>query len=280
MPFFSVRNPNVKNLPINVQHVTPGYYQRPTPSHIHPQVELAICTKGSCIYYTEQKQYLLQEGDCIFINAYVEHCTEFNPPEAAIDIVYFRLNQFESQKINKKAPVAWSLLKESDTHTALFQRHPIYNLVNAIIDEFDRAEPFYDVFIKAHIINVLGIMYREKQLASPYTEIDEKKYSKLKPLFNYLEANYPQQISSHTACSILGLNSSYFSRMFKEITGQNFSEYLIKFRLSKAVEMLNSTQLTISEIALNTGFSSSSYFIETFKKYYFCSPSDFRKKLT
>lgn len=280
MSFFSVRNPNVKNLPVNIQHVEATYFHKPTTPHIHPQVELVICSKGSCIYHAEHKQFPMSEGDCLFVNAHIEHSTEFLPPEGAIDIVYFRLDDFESRKLLRTMPAAWALLKMSDTHISLFQSHIIYDYVSEILSEYKKSEPYYEMFVKANILKILGVMYREHQLNSPETDIDESKFEKLKLLFDYLDDHYNQNISLQTVSDLLGFNKSYFSRMFKDLTGHNFSEYLTKIRINKAIQLLGTRDLNVSEISNMLGFSSPTYFTEVFKKYYQCTPAEFRKKLT
>lgn len=280
MSFFSVRNPNVKNLLVNIQHVDAAIFNRPTSCHIHPQVEIAVCTKGECIYYAEQKQYPMKVGDCIFLNAYVEHSTEFLPTEAAIDIVYFRFEDFESKKILRTMPAAWSILKMSDAHVSFFSQHIIYRYVSEIIEEFRKAEPYYELFVKANIFKILGVMYRENQLNSPDTDIDEEKFGKLKVLFDYLDENYNQNITLESVSDMLGFNKTYFSRMFKNLTGHNFSEHLTQIRLNKAIQLLSSYEMNIAEISDAIGFSSPTYFNEVFKKYYKCTPAEFRKKLT
>ena len=280
MSFFSVRNPNVKNLSVNVQSVNAATFNRQTSRHIHPQVEIAICTKGECIYYVDRKQYFLKAGDCIFLNAHVEHSTEFLPPEASIDIVYFRLEDFESKRMLRTMPAAWSILKMSDSRIAFFSQHIIYDYISEIVEEYRKAEPYYELFVKANIFKILGVMYKENKLNSPNTDIDEAKFEKLKILFDYLDENFNQNISLETVSNLLGFNKTYFSRMFKSLTGHNFSEHLTQIRLNKAIQLLSTHELNIAEISDSIGFSSPTYFNEVFKKHYQCTPAEFRKKLT
>jgi len=77
---------------------------------------------------------------------------------------------------------------------------------------------------------------------------------------------------------ICNLNFSYFSRAFKRIMRKSFKEYMNYFRITKAEKLLISSNLNITEIAQAVGFSTSSYFIEQFKKFNSISPKQFRKK--
>ncbi|MBR5057184.1 MAG: helix-turn-helix transcriptional regulator, partial [Clostridiales bacterium] len=58
-----------------------------------------------------------------------------------------------------------------------------------------------------------------------------------------------------------------FSRFFRHALGQTFSDYLLYVRLTEAEKLLITTSKSISQIALDTGFSTSSYFITQFKKH-------------
>ncbi|NHN31657.1 response regulator transcription factor [Paenibacillus agricola] len=72
------------------------------------------------------------------------------------------------------------------------------------------------------------------------------------------------------------LNSSYVSVLFKEETGQTFSDYLTRQRLAKAKLLLVGTDMKIYEIAERTGFSSSKYFVKVFREAEDLTPKEFR----
>lgn len=74
------------------------------------------------------------------------------------------------------------------------------------------------------------------------------------------------------------MSYSYFSRMFKKVVHRSFREYLNYIRISKSELLLATTDLSITDIAMQTGFSTSSYFIQQFKLYKKISPKQFRKK--
>jgi AraC-like DNA-binding protein len=62
--------------------------------------------------------------------------------------------------------------------------------------------------------------------------------------------------------------------------GKTFTNYLNYIRITEAEKLLLTTEMTMTEIAQETGFSSSSYFIQQFKQYKNISPSQFRKKVS
>ena len=72
------------------------------------------------------------------------------------------------------------------------------------------------------------------------------------------------------------MNSSYLSRLFKARTGQTFSKYLISYRMKKAAELLLNESFRIGDVAQYVGYNDTSYFIQTFKKYYDMTPEQYR----
>lgn len=75
----------------------------------------------------------------------------------------------------------------------------------------------------------------------------------------------------------LGVSRVHLQRKVKEITGYNPIDYLRNFRLAKAIELLGSSHLSISEVAYETGFSSPAYFSKCFKDAFNVTPSEYIK---
>lgn len=85
------------------------------------------------------------------------------------------------------------------------------------------------------------------------------------------------QISVNSVAEQLAMSTGYFSRIFNEVTGSSFPDYVNNLRLEKAQELLKSHKnMTIREITHSVGYSSESYFSASFKKKYGLSPSKYR----
>lgn len=101
----------------------------------------------------------------------------------------------------------------------------------------------------------------------------------LKKIFNFIEQNYRDSISLADIASVAGFTESYFCRFFKGATGRTLVEYLNEYRCHIARRRLENDSDSITEIALESGFSSVSYFSRTFKSYFGVSPNTYRKQL-
>ena len=93
-----------------------------------------------------------------------------------------------------------------------------------------------------------------------------------------LEENYLQPYSLDLLADSLHINKYYLLRSFKMIMDETPLQYHNRYRCEKAKEMLQKPELTISYIAMETGYNSVSHFSRVFDKTQGCSPSEYRKK--
>lgn len=102
-------------------------------------------------------------------------------------------------------------------------------------------------------------------------------YSKtIKKSIDYIHKNYKQHISLQDISNYVFLSHEYFSRLFKEEVGENFSSYLTNYRMKKAESLIKNTHMKISQIAIEVGYTNASYFSRSYKKFKGISPEDDR----
>lgn len=96
----------------------------------------------------------------------------------------------------------------------------------------------------------------------------------------YLHEHYTEPITRRQLASALGYHESYISHIFSESLHTTLTEYLLQLRLDEATELLQSTKLSISDIATGVGFGSIRSFNRVFAKAFDCTPKEYRSKLT
>lgn len=94
---------------------------------------------------------------------------------------------------------------------------------------------------------------------------------------DYIHANYTEGVSIKEFCATHTVTPAHLGYLFKKETNVFFNNYLNSYRLSKAQEMLVSTQERVNVIAEKCGFTSTSYFITSFKKFTGMSPQKYRE---
>jgi AraC-like DNA-binding protein/ligand-binding sensor protein len=102
--------------------------------------------------------------------------------------------------------------------------------------------------------------------------------SVLRKAERYIWENYTRKINLKEVADVSGLSAPYFSTIFKDEMGENFSNYLNRLRVEKASLMLRETESTIGGISTACGFEDKSWFSKTFKSYIGFSPSKYRKQ--
>jgi two-component system, response regulator YesN len=184
----------------------------------------------------------------------------------------------------------------------IFQK--IYNQklqINTQIEWYEIVG-FYSSILKKYGGNIYTIEIENKkltqwvdesddipQLESRLIEMTKLFFSYLKKLKNkqygpeitlaieYLNNHYDEIIKLSDAASVVGLNTSYFSKKFKKVTGINFIDYLNNIRIEKAKEILQNTNKSIYVIAQEIGYSNDSYFCRIFKQSVGMSPQQYKK---
>ena len=94
---------------------------------------------------------------------------------------------------------------------------------------------------------------------------------------DYVEEHYKDEIRLSTLADMVGMTEVSFSRFFRQITGQTFSDYLITLRLDHASRLLVDSRLPVAEVCFQCGFNNLSNFNRIFKKNKHCSPKEYRE---
>src|SRR5699024_7167095 len=95
----------------------------------------------------------------------------------------------------------------------------------------------------------------------------------------YMDEHYASDISLDMLADEVSVSPNYLSHLFKQTTGSSFVDYLTELRMNHAKEMLADLHLTVYEIAIEVGYSSSQYFSRVFKKYTDVTPTQYRNNL-
>ena len=99
----------------------------------------------------------------------------------------------------------------------------------------------------------------------------------LKPAFDYIRQNSSERITQKTMANLCHISVSHFSRLFSRETGDSFSGYLSRQKVELSKQLLEKTDLSVTQISNELGYSYPGYFIKTFKKYENLTPTLYRK---
>ena len=117
----------------------------------------------------------------------------------------------------------------------------------------------------------------ECKKASPSKGLIAKEFPYLDIAKEYIRNNYSKALNLDEVSYFVNISPYYFSKIFKEGTGENFIEYLTNIRMEKAKELLNSTDYSMKEICAMVGYSDPNYFSRSFKKNVGVTPTEYKE---
>lgn len=92
---------------------------------------------------------------------------------------------------------------------------------------------------------------------------------------SFIAGSYMRNIQVSDLCEALGVSKTSLNQKFKQETGHTVNSFISRYRITKALELMNDGSLRIAEIAEAVGFHDYKYFFEIFRKYVGCSPTGF-----
>lgn len=122
--------------------------------------------------------------------------------------------------------------------------------------------------------------YAKKYVIEKLNEINAVKISRANSLMtvvtDYIENNYPKDISLEGLAEIVKISPFYLSKLFKQETGENFIDYITGVRMRKARELLSDPFNNIKEVCFMVGYRDPNYFARVFKKTCGVTPTEFK----
>lgn len=152
--------------------------------------------------------------------------------------------------------------------------------VNRYIQDIDEAFMMhylgYQLEIKATLLKIIAKLIRLDQIID-YQKPRNHKLESIETIFHYIESHYDEKMNVETLADLVNYNTQYFTRYFKQHTGETPIEYLTRIRLEKSLEQLMDTDKSILDISLDCGFDSCSYFIKRFTQFKHQTPHSYRQ---
>ena len=95
---------------------------------------------------------------------------------------------------------------------------------------------------------------------------------------DHINNNFKDEITMEQLCEVSGVSKQHLCRLFRAALNSRPMEYAAKRRIQAAKELLSNTNISVEDIALDTGFCTSSYFCKLFKRYEGITPTQFRRE--
>lgn len=274
----------ISRVPIRVSY-SPYNVYRPEPPHtvsgmhFHDEIEFLRIDHGEFLCHIGDSKVKCRAGDIIYIASRVPHATETLVYGTKTTMLQFAVSNYNSVEISKSL---YRFLSAGEAPFHVFkldtdENRLISSYIDRICTETLSQKPGFDHFISSGVHSIIGHLYRDSLIQDAEAIFNNRYVYKLMPVLTYIDDHYSDQINLPLLSGILNMNPAYFCRVFKKATNSTFTEYLNFVRILKSEKLLTSNSGSVSEIALNVGFSSVSYFNRVFKRFKGVSPSVYRK---
>ncbi len=261
-----------------------AYEQNFFPWHWHPEIELTWVVSGQIEYLVNDKKYLLTEGEGLFCNSNSLHSGYMvDQKDCSYLSVTFHprfIYGYENSLLQTRyvdfitANEGWHSLmlqKDVDWHQETGRQiQDIYRM---------SKDPSPDYELRVHLI-LTGIwlnLYRYYRSLPASEQQPQKHLARLKEILSYIQEHYTQEITLDEIADHVNICKSECCRFFKKYMKMTIFEYILFLRIQNSLPLLRAGE-SVTRIAGLTGFSTSAYYGQIFKRYMGCSPSRYRKE--
>ena len=246
--------------------------------HFHEDIELIAVKEGNMSYSVNGREITLAPGDTIMVNSNQIHFSIF--PQDVRYVICVIHPSILMSSVAVEMQYVRPIIENPELPYLKFRglneyARDVYDLMMKLPDI--RHDAF---LITAHFFRLWE--YIRKQ-ASHYLPTEEEaafdpRMLLFKSMMAYISSSYTGNVSLAEIAASANISKSLCNSLFHQYVGESPISYLMHLRCRKVAEYLRSSPKTLTEIASLTGFNGVSYMAETFRKFFDCSPREYRKQ--
>ncbi len=222
------------------------------PLHWHEHTEIHFIFKGNSEIRCGDKVLALKENDCIIING--------NELHQGVDGICSYGCMILPPSFFEDTHVIFDRLVSDSKITALFT--DIYCSLREQKTGYRQEIKGYTYLLLAHLMQ----NYIKETLSETGYLQRAQKLDNINNAVQYINEHFTEIITTPELAEIAHLSEGHFCNVFKSVTGMTAKEYINHLRIKKAAALLSSTDMSVTETALYSGFTDANYFARMFKK--------------
>lgn len=242
-------------------------------NHWHNEMEFIYLDKGKLDIDVDGNMYSVVEGQIMIVSSNAMHAYMKTEPGTVIWVakVYLKniLSYLDTKERLTEIYRNTLIIKATDKMKSIFKE-----LINA---QYGRMNECYSGIKASELtIEILSNKNTIKQYIPTKTVENTENIYKMQ---QFMEDNLHKDITLTMVADYLGFSTAYCSKYIKKKTNLNFLDYVNSIRLREAEELLQTSEMCITDIAYTTGFKSIQCFNRIFKKHRGVTPSQYKKSL-
>ena len=271
------------NLPIYMESIFRRIRRSSDPGifHYHECIELLYCVQGELEVNIPGETIVLSPGDFVYLAPNTPHSTDTNSDINEHIFIKFLPSVLHVPASRKIPPVNYFLSITGSYN--VFRANPknrerINSMFFEAYENYSHTDYFKRLMIRANIMQLMAYVFENS-----ISNIDAERSKAIPDIFlavlDFIDNNYAS-VTLEEAADFCSLSYSYFSRMFKSTFNVSFSNYVIKKRIEKSLNLITNSNLSLNDIALECGFANLSHFIKCFTNEKSITPKQFRLIVT
>lgn len=262
---------------IIVEHTKSDALNEKPQVHLHNYHELYFLLSGARQYFIEHTIYNVEPGELVIVPKNQLHCTTKHLSTGYDRYLIYCSDEFIKPIRDLSVNTEFDKIFNSGCISfPVSQSERIKSLIISMEQELKSDDQFSRLLASGKLNEIISYTLR---YGKPKLYESEKTAIRIQKVARYISENYAEPITLKDVAQMAYMDSSYFSRQFKKLTGFGFVEYLTEVRIKAAVQLLQSSSFSVNEIAEKCGFSSANYFRDVFRKLYKMSPLEYKKYL-
>lgn len=239
--------------------------------HWHAHMELLFFRKGGAVIYCGGEEYKTEDGDLVIVNPNDLHRGDFRESGVHYFCIQIPPDMFLWPGIEQRHILRTHISGDASIRT----------MFDEIYAAYWAKETGYKFETLGRVFSLLAYLirnYSAETMDEREFTARSKKLENINKLIDYVELNYAESLTTQMAASMTHLSEYYFCHLFKERMGISFTAYLNEIRIRKAVALLTTSRMSITEISAAVGFSDVNYFSRLFKRIIGVSPKHYRER--
>ena len=269
-----------KDDPFSTYHIENGGQSFQIPVHWHDELEIIYVKSGFLTVNISGENYIGKPGDAFVVSpgnlhfmgsqtGTVDYFTFLFP----LKYIAFRSDDMLDDKLIEPLNSGHLMISPEIKDTV---KEQCEQLARVYVAEIDKSESKITSQIRKKII-LLQFIHELWKKGFIVENDTTGRNTVEKEMVSYIQQNYTGKILLREFGEQFHLSEKYISRYFKEHFHITLSQYVTYLRLEHAKQMLQETDIPVTEVAMQSGYQNISYFIRSFKKTYGVSPLKYRK---
>lgn len=248
------------------------------PVHWHDELEIIYVVKGKLHVYIDGSNFEAAEGDIFFAHPKVLHYMDTQDFSVEYYAILFPLNFVSFKTDDCLEAELFAPLKSGKLRFPLKLKPAVSEEIAGYLDKiiYENTNSYMHNRLKTKILilEMLAFMWENNIFEVP-AYVNSSGIQR--EIITFIQQHHTEKITLEMLSGEFHLSEKYLSRYFKVNFAIPFKQYVCHLRLSTAKSLLSSTDLSITEVAMNSGFPSVNLFIRTFKSTFGITPLQYRK---